>query len=225
MATSYREAKRDAEVRFEEVTPFNGALEALGFTRLMHVTVAGAKVATAVWSPRDGDAVAEPEWMPGHKPLLVFRTLMEDGAIVQTGGLREGWIRHAPFWPRQHHPLAGYYLEERAGMPHELWARHRERVAEVAGQRRTKPEDHSERETFLLLAGRAVALARKRSRASFFAALLALVVGVISLHASRGGIADLAMAGMVLVFLGVMGGVFRLILKLPWPKPKPVTRR
>ncbi len=226
MATSYREATpgTDTQLRFDEVTPFTGALDALGFKRLMHVTVVGSREATAVWHSREGDAVAEPEWMPGHKPLLMFRTLLEDGAIIQTGGLREGWIRHAPFWPRQHHPRAGYFMEERAGMPHELWARHQERVAEVCAQRGTKPVDHTGRETFLDLAQRAVRLAGKRTRVAFLAGLATLIASVVPLSLNRGRFADWAMAGMVLVFFAVMGAVFRLTLKLPWPKPTPASR-
>jgi hypothetical protein len=219
LAAMYREAAADEQGRFDEVTPYTGALEALGFTRLCRVTVGSGKAISQVWVSREGDAFAEPEWMPGPAPHLSFRSVLPDGTILQTSTPRVGKVRLIPFWTRQHHPKAGYLLEERAGMPHELWARHRERVAEAARSRGGASALDASLAVFLDLANRTVKLARARARLAQWVGLALFLAVAIPLSVKQH--AGWALALTALVWAVATWGTFALSLRLGWPRLEP----
>jgi hypothetical protein len=87
---------------------------------------------------------ARPEDLFG-RPHVSFKTLLEDGTIVDT----RNTVRYALldvlaiFSPYHHQPSAGY-LTERLGRapPETIWERHRERLREIVEARRTRVRPH-----------------------------------------------------------------------------------
>ena len=218
----YREvADGETQVRFEEVSAYTGALQALGFRPLCRVAVGQGKQAAQVWVSGDETAFAEPEWMPGPRPMLVFRTALSDGAIIQTSTPREGAARFIPFWTRQHQPKAGYYLEEHAGMPHELWARHQAKVAEVSGARGARVLPHGGGHVFLDMAERTVRLARGRTRTAQWAGLALFLALVIPLTLARDRYPGFLLPLTALFWAAATVGIFRALLLTGFPRLKP----
>ncbi len=218
----YRQVAQDeTQVRFDEVTAYTGALQALGFRPLTRVTLGQGKQAAQIWASAAEDAWAEPEWMPGPRPMLVFRTALADGAIIQTSTPREGGARFIPFWTRQHQPKAGYFLEERPGMPHELWARHQARVAALSQARSARVLPHGSGQVFLDMAARTVRLARGRTRVAQVAGLALFLALAIPLTLGREQYPGFLLPLTALFWAGATLGIFRLLLLTGFPRLKP----
>jgi hypothetical protein len=99
---------------------------------------------TMVLTDPDQLSFTRPEWL-FHQPHASFKTMLEDGAIVDTRNTaRWAILDWLPlFAPYQHHPAAGYLLENMGrARPDEVWARHRERVALLLAHRRTHVRPH-----------------------------------------------------------------------------------
>ena len=221
----YQDVTHDAlrAGRLDEVTPLTPTLEVLGFEPLGLTAVGSEGAVAAVWVHRSGTAWAEPEWFPGRKPHLTFRSIFEDGTIVQTSMPREGLLRLLPFWTRQHHPKAGYFLEERAAMPHEVWARHQERIAEHARARSTSAPPHSSMDLFLAMAQRTLRIARIRTRIAQVVGLVAFLAVAIPVTFTP-GLPDAALALTALVWVAASLGSFQAVRALPVPRIQPLSK-
>ncbi|MBX5484000.1 MAG: hypothetical protein IRZ16_19420 [Myxococcaceae bacterium] len=222
----YRDLSGDraAEARLDEVGALTPALSAMGFTKAGLVAVGREGAVEQIWHSRDGDAFAEPSWFPGKRPHLSFRTLFRDGTIVETSWPREGVVRFIPFWSRQHAPGTGYFYEARAGMPHELWQRHRERIVAHAAARGTSVMSHNRIEVFLALAERAVRIARIRTRLAQVLGLLALTVAAIPVTVRPDIFPSWCLPLTALVWAAVTWGVFAGMVRSSTPKIEPAER-
>lgn len=206
--------------KLDEVRPLSPALEALGFEPLGLAGVGSEGAVAAIWVHKSGEAWAEPEWFPGKKPQLTFRTLFADGTIVQTSFPREGMLRLFPFWTRQHHPRAGYFLHEKRGMPHELWAAHKERIAAHASRRATSIPSHAQMRLFIAMAERTIRVARLRARVAQTLGLIVFFAVAIPVTFDRtlpGWVLPLT----ALLWAAASWGAFRLMLALPVPRIRP----
>lgn len=148
-----------------------------------------------------------PEWLFGL-PHASFKTMLEDGAIVDTRNTaRRAILDHLPLLaPYQHHPAAGYLLENLGrARPEELWTRHRERVKELVEKRRTRVRPH-DMALCTAVMNRSWALASARATVGLAVGLPAwLGLSLLAFHhlPVAAGIAELVLAlPLSLVFVG-----------------------
>lgn len=208
-----------AEARLDEVTPLTPALEALGFTRLLVVTADAGAAPEAIWVHRGPDAFAEPSWGPGKSPQLSIRTFFADGSIVETTQPRTGVLRYLPFWPRAHHPAAGYFYEELEGMPHALWLRHRSRVEE----RREDGHPLAPHTTasFVAMARRGAQVGRTRTRAAQWLGLVILAAAAIPITLEKERFPQWLLPFTALLWAAATWGIHSAMLRLPSPRLRP----
>lgn len=211
----------EAEQRLDEVTALTPALTALGFTKLGLAAVGSEGAVEQVWSSREKDAFAEPAWLPGKRPHLSFRTLFEDGTILETTTPREGPVRFVPFWTRQHQPRSGYFYEEHQGMPHELWLRHKARIDAHRTASSSAIPSHDSLTLFIALAERAVRIARIRTRLSQVLGLVALIAVAVPVTLRKDLFPSWTLPLTAIVWGGATWGVFRLMLSGSIPKVRP----
>ncbi|HEY3449556.1 MAG TPA: hypothetical protein VGK67_24600 [Myxococcales bacterium] len=141
-----------------------------------------------------------PEWLFGL-PHASFKTMLEDGAIVDTRNTaRRALLDWLPLLaPYQHHPAAGYLLENVGrAPPDEVWTRHRERVKQIVAQRRTRVRPH-DMALCTAIMNRSWALVSAR-------ATTGLVVGLP---------AWLGLSLLAFHFLPVAAGIAEVLLALP----------
>lgn len=137
----------EIEAAADLVESVRGPLVGLGFKRIgfvEQVSSAGRHVSELLVDPSRMSFV-KPETLAG-RPHASFRTLLEDGTLVDTRNThRYALLDHLPLLaPYQHHPAAGYLLENQgAAEPEALWARHAERVRQAIVSRRTRARPHN----------------------------------------------------------------------------------
>jgi hypothetical protein len=145
MSTRYRDVSHDprAPERAEDTLGAAERLRQAGFTTAGWVEdrLAGAGRVYEVLASPDRAALALPENLFGQ-PHVAFRTLLDDGTIVETAFARRGGIRLLPP-PRVHHPWAGYELRRAPADVDRAFDAHRRHVEEVARRRGTaaRPQD------------------------------------------------------------------------------------
>ena len=133
----------------EEATVVSEILDRLGDLRFelagyMEQRTGKKSFITMVLVDPEGLSFTRPEWL-FELPHVSFKTLLEDGTLVDTRNIaRYPILDLLPlFAPYQHHPAAGYLLENMGREPpEEVWARHRTRVKEIMAERRTRVRPH-----------------------------------------------------------------------------------
>lgn len=217
----YRALTEELASAFDEVTPLRPALEAMGFEPLVKVSVGSGERPEQIWANPSKGAFAEPAWGPKQTPHLAFRSFFSDGTIVETTGPREGLLRFVPFWPRVHQPRAGYFYEEYPGLPHQLWQRHQQRVAEHFGQGQRALAPHADPDAFVAMARRSVRIGRLRTRVAQWAGIAALVAVAVPLTVRKdlfpGWMLPLSALAWALVTWGSHGVMLH--LRLPRLRP------
>jgi hypothetical protein len=204
-------------------------LAALGFTPLgaLCATPQGpdSEQVVAVWVSPERDAFAVPEANPrGEEVLCYFRTLLHDGALIDTSD--EANRMHGFFVGRTRLPIrgAGYDVVHMPGQPlAELWTSHQRRVA----AEESAPRPHRTMEQCVALSRHSVALFSRVLRVGMFTDLAAVSLLLLCLLALGGdGGAPLATkvliagGGIALYIPGVQISM-RLARRLPaklWPK-------
>ncbi|MGC4114544.1 MAG: hypothetical protein QM765_08020 [Myxococcales bacterium] len=173
---------------------------------------------TMVLTDPEALCFTRPEWLFGV-PHASFKTMLEDGTIVDTRNTaRRAFMDYVPLLsPYQHHPAAGYLLENVGrAPPEEVWTRHRERVKELVAQRRTRVRPH-DMALCTAIMNRSWALVSARSRVGVAVGLPCwLGLSLLAFHflPIAAGIAELVLAlPLSLIFIG--GLVAR-----RWPVPR-----
>jgi hypothetical protein len=138
---------RDARAHVDHIPESRACLEQLGFRPVGFLgdeLIPGQTWVHEVLASPQGDAFVTLALSPPHplttKPriiaTLVLHTVLEDGSIIITTTCPE----YARFLD---HAKVGSYLEGCSGASaKEIWQRHKERVAEIAGARESSPLRH-----------------------------------------------------------------------------------
>ena len=140
--SSRRDVEEQATIVPEIVQPL--AELRFGLAGYMEQRAGAHRFVTMVLTDPEELSFTRPEWVFGV-PHTSFKTMLEDGAIVDTRNTaRRALLDWLPLLaPYQHHPAAGYLLENMGrATPDAVWSRHRERVKQVLAARRTRIRPH-----------------------------------------------------------------------------------
>lgn len=169
---------------------------------------------------RDGTAFGEAE---KHKSMVETsaRTILEDGAIVETRVKTSHW-KKAVFGPlRVNHASAGFYFQE---VEHAsgLWAVHGERIQRVAADRKTSIPRHDSVDLFRVASDRALRVGIIQWNGLALFVIPVMIVAILLAERFEAETGELMMAGFVLGLLA--GRLFgRTVMSwLPFPRVRPL---
>jgi len=140
---SERENVEEEAVVVPEIVQPLGELQ-FELTGFIEQVAGSTKTVTMVLTDPEELCFTRPEWLFGL-PHASFKTMLEDGAIVDTRNTaRRAILDWLPLLaPYQHHPAAGYLLENLGrAAPDEIWAHHRQRLALIVAERHTRVRPH-----------------------------------------------------------------------------------
>lgn len=157
----------DAEERAQKMPEVRASFEDLGFHRLgfFEWRSSSQELKGDVWeilaSP-SAKAFLELQRFRG-RPVPSLRTVLDDGAIVETRIKPPRSFLSGLTWMSQDHPRAGFFYEAvKQATPAELFERHEARVQEVAEGRGVSPIAHDSMEVHARLVDRAMRVHRFR---------------------------------------------------------------